>query len=214
MKAVGYTRVSTQAQGDSGLGIAAQNDAIKKAAEARGWDLRTVYEDVASGKAFRNRPGLANALAALSDGKADALIVAKLDRLARSVTDGGNIIRQARDENWALVICDIQLDTATPMGAFGAHIMLAFAELERSMISQRTKEAKAIAKLEGRPTGGRKKGEFWLPVETRQLIFRLRAEGLSYDAITARLNSDGVPTAFNRDRWWKETVRKIVLRGE
>ena len=81
---IGYVRVSTDEQADSGLGLAAQRAAVTTEAEKRGWTLVAVYEDAESGKSL-DRPGLAEALAAVEAGEAAGIVVAKLDRLSRSV---------------------------------------------------------------------------------------------------------------------------------
>jgi DNA invertase Pin-like site-specific DNA recombinase len=212
-RAIGYVRVSTTAQGDSGLGLQAQEDAITRAASSRDWEIARVFEDVESGASMRNRDGLAAALECLATGDADALIVAKLDRLARSVMDGCSLIERAKREGWALVVCDIQLDTGSHMGAFTAHVLLAFAELERGMISERTRAAKAVARAEGRPIGGRPKGVFMIPADVRERICRERSEGQSFRSIAQGLSIDGVPTALSGRDWSGETVRQVVVRG-
>src|SRR4051812_22324091 len=88
MQAVGYVRVSTSEQADSGLGLQAQRSAIKAEAKRRGWALVGIEEDAgASGKSMAGRAGLEAALALVESGQAEALVVAKLDRLSRSLLD-------------------------------------------------------------------------------------------------------------------------------
>jgi DNA invertase Pin-like site-specific DNA recombinase len=83
---VGYIRVSTAEQADSGAGLEAQRAAITAEAERRGWQLVHVFEDAgASGKSLSGRQGLQEALQAVEEGQAQALVVAKLDRLSRSL---------------------------------------------------------------------------------------------------------------------------------
>src|SRR5438270_7416921 len=83
-RALGYIRVSTSDQAENGAGLEAQRRAIADEAKRRGWELVELYEDHASGKSLNGRHELRRALARLSAGEADALIVAKLDRLSRS----------------------------------------------------------------------------------------------------------------------------------
>src|ERR1700730_10653270 len=85
-RVVGYVRVSTDEQADSGLGLAAQRTTVAAEAERRGWTLVAVHEDALSGKSL-DRPGLAAALAAIEAGEAAGIVVAKLDRLSRSLKD-------------------------------------------------------------------------------------------------------------------------------
>ena len=97
-RAIGYVRVSTGEQGESGLGLKAQVAAIRSACEQRGWDLIGVRAEVKSGARADNRPVLAEVIRALraGDADADAVIVAKLDRFSRSVVDAGRLLEEAR----------------------------------------------------------------------------------------------------------------------
>ena len=86
MHVIGYVRVSTEEQGLSGAGLQAQRAAIIAECERRGWELIEIAEDVGSGKNLK-RPGIRAALDTLAAGDASALVVAKLDRLSRSMLD-------------------------------------------------------------------------------------------------------------------------------
>ena len=99
-KVVGYIRVSTDEQGDSGAGLEAQRAAIAAEAKRRGWHLVEILEDTASGKTMTRRPGLAAALQRLESGAADALAVAKLDRLSRSLLDFAGLVERSRKQGW------------------------------------------------------------------------------------------------------------------
>src|SRR4051794_29938711 len=87
-RALGYCRVSTGGQVDSGAGLDAQRTALQAEADRRGWKLELVIEEGLSAKDL-NRPALSAALARLDKGEADVLMVSKLDRLSRSVKDFG-----------------------------------------------------------------------------------------------------------------------------
>ena len=99
---IGYVRVSTDEQADSGLGLAAQRAAMATEAEKRGWTLVEVHEDAESGKSL-DRPGLTEALAAIESGEAAGIVVAKLDRLCRSLKDFAVLMEQAQKDGWNLV---------------------------------------------------------------------------------------------------------------
>lgn len=201
-----YTRVSTDEQGASGLGLEAQRDALIAEAERRGWDW-VLSGDVASGKNAK-RPGLTAALEALSAGAAQALMVSKLDRLSRSIVDFTNIVARAQREGWALVCMDIGVDTTTPSGEMIAHIMASLAQYERRLIGQRTSEALAAAKkrgtIVGRPVA--------VPEPVARLIRKERMKGASYRAIAEKLNARGIPTAQGGARWHASTVRSVAER--
>src|SRR4051794_12815141 len=101
---VGYIRVSTDEQAESGAGLAAQRTAIEAECARRGWTLVETFEDAgASGKSLDGRPQLAAALNAVETGQAATLVVAKLDRLSRSVHDAAGLLDRAQRAGWSLV---------------------------------------------------------------------------------------------------------------
>lgn len=205
MRAIGYCRVSTDEQGDSGLGLAAQKTTVLAEVERRGWTFETMYADVASGKSMRGRTDFAAALAVLAKGEADVLVVAKLDRLSRSVSDFAAVLARSQEEGWALNICDLGVDTTTPSGKMVAQIMMVLAEWEREMIGDRTRRALEAARSAGTKLG-RKSG---VSEETMRLIRILRDAGKSYAAIAAALEAEGVPTAQGGN-WHAATIRKLL----
>lgn len=205
MKAIGYCRVSTDEQGQSGLGLTDQKQVVAREADRRGWTLERTYTDVASGKSLRGRSDFGAALQELAGGTADVLVVAKLDRLSRSVSDFAAILAQSQREGWALDICDLGVDTTTPSGKMVAQIMMVLAEWEREMIGDRTRRALQAAKAQGQQLGRKSN----LPDDTLRLIRILRTAGKSYQAIADALTSEGVPTAQG-GRWHGATVRKLL----
>lgn len=117
LRVVGYARVSTSEQLQSGAGLEAQHAAIRDEAARRGWLVARVYQDVASGRSVADREGLAEALEVVERGDADALVVPKLDRLSRSLMDFSVLMERSRKKGWALVALDLGVDTTTPAGA-------------------------------------------------------------------------------------------------
>ena len=134
---VGYVRVSTDEQADSGLGLAAQRATVTAEAERRGWTLVAVHEDALSGKSL-DRPGLAAALAAVESSEAGGIVVAKLDRLSRSLKDFALLMERAQKRGWNLVACDLGIDLSIPAGEFMANVMGSAAQWERRIIGLRT----------------------------------------------------------------------------
>src|SRR5262245_11855580 len=111
---VGYIRVSTSEQADSGAGLEAQRQAIEAEASRRGWKLVHVFEDAgASGKSLDGRRGLQRALEAIEAGTAGGLVVARLDRLSRSLLDFAALMERARKRGWNLIALDLGVDTST-----------------------------------------------------------------------------------------------------
>ncbi len=206
---VGYTRVSTDEQASSGLGLKAQRAVIEAECERRGWELVRVFEDAgASGKALSGRTALAKALEAVRGGSAGALVVAKLDRLSRSLLDFASLMEDARREGWALVILDLGVDTTTPSGEMIANVMATFAQFERRLIGQRTKDALAVKKSEGVKLGR----PVALDGVVAKRIARKRRRGLSLRKIAEGLSEDGVGTAHGGDRWHASTVKAVLER--
>lgn len=207
-----YVRVSTDEQADSGAGLAAQRTAIEAATLLRGWRLLDTYEDagISGATAPDERPALAAALQRLADREAQGLIVAKVDRLSRSMRDFTEIMETARRQRWTLTVLDLALDTNTPMGEFVAHIIAAVAQLERRMISQRTKDALAEKRRQGVHTGRRST----LPEAVRQRIVVEREAGATYQTIVDGLNADQIPTGQGAPRWHVNVVRQVYIAAK
>ncbi len=217
-RVIGYVRVSTDDQDDSGAGLEAQRRAIEAKVVLKGWRLvGHIRKDVASGKSINGRHELQAALGELKAHRADALVVAKLDRLSRSVTDFAALLELARKEGWYLVMLDLELDTSTPMGEAMANMAMTFAQLERRMIGQRTKEALAVKRARGVGKPGGLKAAIGRrslvdPADVRRILSRRRA-GHSFQRIAADLTRRGRPSPAGENHWRWETVRKIVRRN-
>lgn len=204
MRAIAYCRVSTEEQGDSRAGLEAQEETIRAEIAHRGWELIEVRTDVASGKSLRKRDELGRTLRDLAAGHADVLVVAKLDRLSRSVMDFAAIMETAKGEGWSIVVLDMDVDMTTSMGELVANIMISLAQWERRVIGERTKAALAVVKARGTPLGRRAN----VDGETLRLIRILRDGGKSYQGIADALTHEGVDTAQG-GRWHAGTVRKL-----
>jgi DNA invertase Pin-like site-specific DNA recombinase len=204
---VAYLRVSTDEQGESGAGLAAQADAIAREVDRRGWTLLESYTDVASGKSRAMRPGLERALGDVHAGRAGTLMVAKLDRLSRSLIDFATITADAQKRGWNLVALDLGVDLSTPAGEFLASVMASAAQWERRIIGQRTADALRARRAEG-VTLGRPRT---VPPDVRERILTARGAGLSYYAIAKELNADGVPTGQGGVRWYGSSVRAVFV---
>ena len=205
---IGYIRVSTDQQAESGAGMAAQRSSIRRQCEQHGWELAAIYEDNgASAKTLKGRPGLSEALAVLASGGASALVVAKLDRLARSVHDFAGLVRIAEREGWAIVALDLGVDMTTPTGGLLANVTASVAEWERRIISLRTTEALAQKRAEGVQLGRPRRLD---PVIADRIRSR-RSEGATLQAIANELNLDAITTPTRRS-WSPALVRKITLQ--
>lgn len=144
MNLLGYIRVSTEEQASSGAGLEAQRQALSLASDSREWSLLDVISDAGVTGSHLKRPGLEHALERIEAGEADGLVVAKLDRLSRSLMDFSTLMDRSRRKGWAIVALDVGVDTTTPSGEMIASVMATFAQFERRLIGQRTKDALAI----------------------------------------------------------------------
>lgn len=221
---IGYMRVSTKGQGESGLGIEAQRAAMESYAKATGANLHMVYTEVESGK-LADRPELTRALAHARRAKA-TLVVAKLDRLARNVA----FLSALMDSKVPFVACDNPHANRLTL-----HILAAVAEAEALAISQRTKAALTAYKARGgklgaelpqcrnltqeaREKGARRAGAAVAKAaaeayaDLRPIMAELREKGLTLHAIAERLNFEGHTT--RRGRPWNPVQVARVLEME
>lgn len=200
---IGYTRVSTEEQVDSRAGLDAQETAIRDEGNRRGWAVELLSDPGRTGKVVNKE--LRRALELLASGQADALVVAKMDRIARSARAAMEIIDQAQEQGWALIILDMNLDMTTPAGRAMARMLAVFAEFESDMISTRTREgmaAKARAGVQmGRP-------RLAPPGVVRRIVLS-RDSGASFDEIARALEAEAVLSPAGRRNWQPSTVRRI-----
>lgn len=204
---IGYLRVSTEEQANSGLGLAAQRDAIRAYADAHGWDI-VWHEDAGHSAKSLDRPQLQAALARLHTRHrdVDGLVVAKLDRLSRSVTDFAGVLNLARARGWSLVAIDLGVDTSTPVGELVANVMMAVAQWERRIISDRVSAAMQAAKRRGKHMGRLSQ---LVPATASALLHHRQTLTLAETADA--LNAAGHTTATGA-AWTVNTVAKTLKR--
>jgi DNA invertase Pin-like site-specific DNA recombinase len=206
---VAYYRVSTERQGESGLGLEAQRTAVARF--TRGASLLSEFQEIESGKRHTNRPQLAAALSECHRQKA-ILVIARLDRLARNVHFISGLMESGVD----FVAVDMpQANRLT------IHILAAVAEHEREAISQRTKAALGAAKQRGTQLGNPR----WKnsidqartarnPVPLSPALLTImqdrRAEGWTLRRIAAEMNTLGLKTPRG-ECWYASTVRACLL---
>lgn len=143
---VGYARVSTRDQEGS---LQGQGAALAAAGCSK------VFHDRMSG-AKADRPGLSEALSYLRDGE-DVLVVARLDRLGRSLPDALRTVQQLAERKIGLEALDVKLDTCTASGKMMLTLLLTLAEWERDLLRERTREGVARARAAGRVPGPKPK---------------------------------------------------------
>jgi DNA invertase Pin-like site-specific DNA recombinase len=204
-RVIAYTRLSREA--DNGIGLDVQREAIAAEAGRRGWQVVRWFEDDGYTAADTKRPGVKAALDTLESGEAEVLVIAKLDRLSRSLFDFADLMRRAQRQGWAVVALDFGMDTTTPQGEMVVNVLATFAQFERRLISQRTRDALAAKRRSGVRLGRP-------PSVSPEAAARVREldDGRSLRAIARALDADGVP-APRGGRWYASSVSR-VLRQE
>jgi DNA invertase Pin-like site-specific DNA recombinase len=192
-------RVSTDSQAASGHGLAAQRATITAEADRRGWQDVAWYVDGGYSGKDLDRPAMADLLSVIRRG--DVLVIAKLDRLSRSLSDFAALMERAQRQRWNVIALDLGIDLSTPNGEFMASVLAAMARWEQRIIGQRTKEGMAAARAKGVLPGRRSA----LPPEVQARLLALREQGLTLTVIANRLNADGVETATGV-RWTTSAV--------
>lgn len=216
-RAIGYARVSTGEQAN-GISLDAQAERIQGYAQAKGWELVDILRDDGHSAATLDRPRMQEVLAAIRAGHVQVVIVAKLDRLTRSLRDMDALLTLFRRANVELASLSESLDTTTAGGRLMLHLLVAVSQWEREIIAERTSQAlqhkKAKREVYGpTPYGWRRVGTKLEPEPAEQAVLRrthaLRRRGHSYRAIADRLNQDAVPTKTT-GRWHAMTVRRVL----
>lgn len=205
---VAYTRVSTDEQVTSGAGLTAQAAAIDAEVQRRGWTIVSTYTDegISGAKDVHQRPGLGYAIELIEAGHASVLMVSKTDRVARGLRTLLDVIDRVEHAGGAVVSVDGTIDTSSAAGRFQTQIMGSVAELERALISDRTKAALAVKRAQGVRLGMPPK----IPADVVTRILDARTRGASLRAIAAELTADGVPTARGGTRWQPSTVQGVL----
>lgn len=219
-QAVSYIRVSTARQGSSGLGLEAQRESVRVFAHAHGYEIAQEYLEVESGKNDA-RPVLQKALACAKKMGA-CLVIAKLDRLARSVS----FVARLMDAN-----TDFRAVDLPDASRLVLHIMSAVAENEAKSCSDRTKAALAAARERGTllgganpkcrnlPSGARERGAQTTKAKARAAVadilprlLALKAQGLSLQGIADALNTEGLVTRSGK-AWHAMQISRALTRA-
>jgi DNA invertase Pin-like site-specific DNA recombinase len=228
---IGYVRVSTQKQGKSGLGMEAQRQAVESYALENGAHVASLYVEVESGKRA-DRPELAKAISHAKHNGAK-LVIAKLDRLARSVAFTSAVM----DAGVEFVCCDNPHANRLTL-----HILAVMAEHEAIQASTRTKAALAAAKARGVKLGSDRPGHWGNPKRVKArlagirraaniagklrterartayahvepILAKLRGEGLSLRGMAGRLNERGLTTKKGK-AWGPVQIGRVITRME
>ena len=217
-RCVSYRRVSSQEQGRSGLGLAAQRERIDQFMYQENMTLLGDFQETISGSCDLTERVQLKAALTLAKKNNCPVIVSKLDRLSRDVEFIANLMARAVP----FVVCELGRD----IDPFMLHIYASVAQQERRLISERTKSALAVKKAQGVPLGNRtnldqaqqnsraaaKQNADNFALNNRLEISALRKQGLTLQQIADRLNDRGVRTARG-GQWYPSTVANVLKRN-
>jgi len=212
MQTIGYIRVSTEEQAQSGLGLEAQERMLRAYCEAKGIALHDLLVDAGYSGKDLNRPGIAELLRRVRERRVATVMTVKIDRLSRRVIDTLNIVETLRQRDTAIVFVQEAIDTTTAAGKAMLTVIAAFAEMERNYISERTRSALAAKKARGERLGNPSFGALDGEERVHQVARELRDQRLSLRAIALALQDRGLLPRRART-WSPEMVRRLLNRA-
>ncbi len=221
-KAIGYIRVSPRDQAASSVSLVSQRAKIEAYAVLHDLELVEVIEDAGHSAKSLDRPGMAKLLQLIRGREITTVVVAKLDRITRSVRDLGELIELFQRSGVEFASVADHIDTSTASGRLVLNVMGSVSQWEREAIGERTSEALAVMRSNGRrisrhpPFGYRFNGQGWVEDEHEQAAVQvmrtLRADGQSLRQIAAELERQG---HHNRrgHRLSAQTIANVLKRA-
>lgn len=214
MSVYGYTRVSTDAQSDPEGSLATQRTRILNYVAYKGLPgLTSLFSDpaVSGGTPLAERDDGGALMRSVVEG--DHVVIASLDRAWRSALDCLGTVRRFHDQGVTLHLIHPAIDFSTPIGMVMLTIFAAFAEWERAVISERTKQGiKNHREHHDGAWGPRPYGNTPEEAQTLRTIATLRNAGLGWAAIALHLNTHGIPPRVAQ-AWTQDTVRRASQKG-
>jgi len=219
MKAIGYARVSTDKQADRGVSLEAQTEKIRAMTVVHSAELTDIIVEAGESAKTLNRPGMQHLLALVDSGEVNVVIVAKLDRLTRSVQDLCELLGRFERHGVALISVAESLDTSSAAGRLVLNIMTAVSQWEREAIGERTRDALSHKRSRGERVGniafGYRLGADRVHVEPDEVeqaaltrICKLRDQ-CTLREIAEQLNEQGLRTRRG-SRWRHEYVARVI----
>jgi site-specific DNA recombinase len=217
VKVIGYVRVSTEEQATGGFSIGSQTEKLKAYCALYDLELVEIITDAGISAKSLNRPGLSAALEQIDAGTAEGLVIAKLDRLTRSVSDWNTLIDDYFKRAALLSVGD-QIDTRTAAGRLVLNVLVSVAQWEREAIGERTAAALAHKKALGEhvgavPFGSQLDGKHLDKCEAEAAVIarvkELRDQGYTYQSLADKLNAEGVSTRRG-GKWYPTSIKNIM----
>ena len=221
MKAIGYTRVSTEEQVREGISLAAQEAKIRAYCELHDLELVAVLDDAGLSGKDTKRQGLQKVLRMVEDREVQAVVVYKLDRLSRRAVDTLTMVEAIEKAGGSFHSIQEKVDTKSAVGRFFLTITAAFAQMERDLISERTSEVLRYKLDQGEHVGrtpfgfqidGKKLVAIIEQAHVIEAILAWREAGMSLREIATELNAQGYPTQRG-GKWGPQTVKNIIERA-
>jgi len=219
-----YIRVSTDKQADEGFSLDAQQDRLAAMCAANDWRVCDdhIYVDAGESGKTTDRPAYKRMIAAIANGAVNRVVVTKLDRLSRNTREFLELLDYCDGHGCSIVSIAESFDTGTPVGRAVVTVLMAFAELERTQITDRVMTGKRQKAQAGGFNGGGipygytyADGAFSVN-ETQAArvrdIFHAFLHGSTMKDIAVNLNDAGTPTARG-GKWDTSTVRYILRNG-
>jgi site-specific DNA recombinase len=223
-----YARVSTNEQARRGTSLTTQLDECRRFALAQGWDVTAEYIDEGVSGAKASRPALNALLVAVRAGEVNAVVVAKLDRFARSMNHLSTMVNELDDRRVVFATVDRQIDTTTSAGRLLRNILGSFAEFERDLIIERTTSGKRRVVEQGywpgavapygfrleRIEGAHSRLVVFEPEADvyRQIVAMLVDRGFTTGDVARHLNARGISAPRARE-WHQNMLRHLLLRA-
>lgn len=224
MKTIGYVRVSTDKQADRGVSLEAQAEKIRAMAVVHNAELLEIIVDGGESAKSLNRPGMARLLTLVDAGEVQTVIIAKLDRLTRSVKDVCTLLERFTRRGVALVSVAESLDTGSAAGRLVLNIMTAVSQWEREAIGERTRDAMSHKRTNGERVGNIQfgyrlgpDGKHVEPAPYEQAVLveirNMRQNGHTMRGIATELNDRALRTRRG-SAWRLEHVARILNHGK
>lgn len=219
--AIGYIRVSSQDQADSGLSLTHQENKIRAYCEALDLNLIGIESDAGYSAKSLTRPAMQTVVDMVKRGAVDTVVILKLDRLTRSVRDLGALVELFEKTGVALISVQDSINTATAAGRLVLNVLGSVAQWEREAVGERTKAALSVKKAAGERVGTipfgynlADDGKSLIANESEQeaiaIMKQLRAMKLSFGKIALELEKRGIKTKKGGSRWQAKTVLNIL----
>lgn len=220
MKVISYVRVSTEDQASTGISLVAQRHKIEQYCQLYDHTIIDFVEDAGLSAKSLNRPGIQKILEMVRKKQVAGVVIAKLDRLTRSVRDLADLVELFNKNGVALISVGENLDSNTASGRMVLNMLGTISQWEREVIGERTSAALQYKKMAGKvfgkdPLYGFQKAEGRLvPTEEEQKvireILRLKEKGRGFSGIAATLNRNKYYTRSGK-RWFPQQVKRVLL---